>query len=190
MIRGRHQLTAATITTLQTWLPLTLRQAATDDDRDPDGITQPASWRRPTSRSISDWKLPLVVVTSTGTVEEPEADGDGDVFVTYELVVNPVVRSRDYEETADLASIYAAAIRACLEQHRTLGVAWVTDLRWVAETFEDEEPDQQRTVGEALLVFHVDVGPVHNRFEPPTEDGEDAPTVEETNVTVDHLEEE
>lgn len=191
MIRGRHHVVAAAQTTLQTYLPATLAAVATDFDWEPTDVPAVKSWRLPSMRELrgGDPGMPLIVTTSTGLVEQPEADGDGLVSGVYDLLVNPVVRGSDYENTATLISFYAAAIRACLEQHRSLDVDWVTDLYVVGESFDEGEDDKQRLLAEALVVAHVHVEGIHNRNEVPTdEDGEF--TVEETNVTVDHMEEE
>lgn len=186
-IRGRHSLMAAALTTLQAWLPATLVQAAADAGADP--VPTVKTWTRPTTQAMPDHRqLPMVLVTSTGTLDQPEVDGEGDVSVTYDLIVNPVVRADGFDQVADRISLYAAAIRACLEQHRTLGVDWVSDLEWVGESYGEEVVEASRTLAEALVTFHVNVSPVHNRNDVPTED--DAPTVETTNVTVDYLEEE
>lgn len=190
MIRGRHQVVAAGQATLQTYLPATLAAAATDFGWDPADVPAVKSWRMPSMREMrgGDPATPLIVITSTGWVEEPEVDNDGDAHAVYDLLVNPNVRGSDYEHTATVTSIYAAAIRTCLEQHRSLGVDWVTDLKVVAESFDEGEDDKQRLLAEALIVAHVHVGPIHNRHDVPGED--DAPTVLTTDVTVDYLEEE
>jgi hypothetical protein len=190
-IRGRHHLTRAATATLQTHLPATLRQAASDGDFVLDENHHlPKTWRRPTAKEIIEPLLPVIITTSTGIVEQPEVDGDGDVSATFDLVVNAIVRGDSFDQTADLISLYAAAIAACLEQHRTLGVDWVSDLNWVDLVWGDEDPDQRRLLAEALVVFHVNVAPVHNRHDRPTDDPDDPLLVETTNVTVDTLEEE
>lgn len=194
MIRGRHQLVAAAVDTLQTWLPVTLLAAADDfgwDVEDPTVLAKLTvrGWRQPTDREMFDPAIPLIVTTSTGTVDTPEFTGHGPVHAVYDLTVNPVVRGASFEDTADLVSIYAAAVRACLEQHRSLGVGWVSDLWWVAETFDAPEPDRQRIYAEALVTFHVVVEAVHDRNDRPTVDGWQTPyTVLTTDVTLDHME--
>lgn len=196
MIRGRHQLVAAAITTLQTHLQLTIMQAARDfgwdtDDADVARLLTIKGWRQPSTREMFDPAIPLIVTTSSGWVGDPEIEGDGTVSAVYDLIVNPVVRGADFEQTADVISIVAAGVRTCLEQHRSLGVGWVSDLAVVSEFFDELEADKQRVLAEALITFHVAVCSIHDRNDRPDPDGgwTDAPTVLTTDVSLDHLEE-
>ena len=153
---------------LTTWLPYYLAEAARQDGleagepypaepRTIETFTRPDTWM--------EHQLPAVIVVSPGTDGEADTDGRGRVSAWWRLGVWAVVGASDQDATRRLAHRYAAAIRACLVSHRTLGGV-AERLTYRGERYDEAATDQARTltmVGVEFRVRMVDIagqGPV------------------------------
>lgn len=122
MLSGRNEAVRAVEVDLQLWLDWTLYQVCPPPGLSAGWLPSPASWKRPVTDSIpADGHLPLVTVTCPSALDRTSRD-DGQVDGTYTVVVNALVRGRDWESTADLIGGYGTAIRALLERNSVVDV--------------------------------------------------------------------
>lgn len=105
-------------------------------------------------------QLPALIAITTGTDQPPSRSGDGVYRGPWQLAVAVVVSAPDPEAVRLITSVYGAAIRACLLQHRTLEGA-IEGLDYVSETYDDETiagaATASRTLGVVRLVFRPDI---------------------------------
>jgi len=177
------------------WLPYFLAEVARQDGHQA-GEPWPATPRTIETYTRNDamWaevQLPAVVIYSPGTVDTPERDGRGRWSAWWRLIVGAVVGASTQDHTRRLAHRYAAAIRALMVSHPTIG--GVADrLAWVGESYGEFPTDQARTLTDVAVEFRVhmsDVASVGPRELPtPHPDPHDpwpgAPTVITPNVAV------
>lgn len=107
-------------------------------------------------RKWPDEQMPVGVVLSPGLAEEPLRDGDGKYRAKWHVGVAVVVKGRKRSETAETAKLYAAAVRAAVLQHPSLG-GFAQGVTWKDESYTDLPMETERTLGSAQLVFEVEV---------------------------------
>lgn len=164
---GIHELRAAVTDVLQAWLPVALVDVARQTGVDETTVPFPRSWRRVASwDNVPEDQQPVVYVTSTGTVGENTRRSAGMTDATWRLAVLSAVRGKDYDQTAERASVYAAAIRAVLSQHRP-DVEGLSQLKWVGESYDVLSTASQRTWAGALTEFDCQVDPSVRQASPP-----------------------
>ena len=142
---------------LTRWLPHYLAEAARQDGLAP-GDPYPAEPRTiETFTRFDTWaehQLPAVIVVSSGTVGDVDRDGRGRLSAWWRLGVWAVCGAADQDSTRTLAHRYAAAIRACLVSHPTLGGA-AERLTYVGEEYAELPTDQARTLTAAGVEVRV-----------------------------------
>lgn len=157
----RGQLDHAVLNTLRTWAPAYLAAIAAQEHTALGSRPLPPikSWAAVgRADEAPELEPPYVLVTSAGTSQDPEMDGDGiyagwfAVAFTIEVEVNSPEQARaNY-----VVGLYVAALRAALVQQGSLG-GIASALRWVRESYEElgvSEPDQtaRAAAGAAFLV--------------------------------------
>jgi hypothetical protein len=183
--------------TLARWLPYYLDQVNRELPTARTRLPVPREWRQPLTRAgIPRLDLaPLVVVTTTG-VTEVERNAE-DVDGAFEVYVDCIVQGSDYDDTAELVAVYAAAVRVALDQHPALGIGegddyeagFASDTRFVSDEPPTIDEAQQKTFGEAVARFEVWVAAIHALYgptEPPAPPYVDftIPTVLTTDVDI------
>lgn len=152
-----HQLRSAATDVLQAWLPAALVDVARQTGIDETTVPFPRSWVRVASwDNVREDQQPVVYVTSTGTVGEVDRRAGGVADATWRLAVLAAVRGSDYDQTAERASIYGAAIRNVLTQHRPY-IEGLSSIRWVGDSYDVYASTSQRTWAGALVEFDCDV---------------------------------
>lgn len=133
-------------------------------------------------------QLPAAVVVVPGLIEEPKRRGR-TWEARWALGIGIVAASTTREATQDLVSRYAAAVRALVLQHPSLG-GMASGLAWLGERYDELPTEDQRTIGAGQLMFAVTVEHVTSADGPrdvpadPLADPGDWPQVESTLVTV------
>lgn len=167
-----HQLRTAALDVLRDWLPAALVDVARQTGVDPQTVPFPRSWRRVASwDSVPEDQQPVVFATSPGLVGTTQRRAEGGAWqATWRIPILAAVRGKDYEQTAERVSVYAAAIRTVLIQ-QPLPVAGAKALQWVGETYDVLPTQHQRTWAGALVEFDAEISTVATtaprRQEPP-----------------------
>ena len=149
--------------TIETWQDTYLGELARQHARDPDALPAIRSWN--VSAEFSDFpaaQLPSAIVVAPGTAAvERRASG---YEATWTLGIAVVVSAATEADTDRLAKLYAAAIRAAIVQHGSLG-GIAESTQWTGERFDDVAPDPadaERTLVAAQVTFAVTVADVIN----------------------------
>lgn len=98
-------------------------------------------------------QIPSCVVTAPGTVETPTRYSNA-YSAPWGVGVGCVVSGRDAENTWELIGLYAAAIRAIVVQHKSLG-GFASDTYWVGERYDELTSSDQRTIMAGVSQFNV-----------------------------------
>lgn len=155
-----HQLRAAAVDRLQTWIEAALVDVARQTGVDETVVPFPKSWRRVASwDGVPDDQQPVVFATSPGTVGEPPRRERGRWSATWEVPILAAVRGQDYDQTQQFASVYAAAMRTVLIQQPP-AVDGLHSWWWTGETLDALPTEQQRTWAGALVTFTATVDDV------------------------------
>jgi hypothetical protein len=115
-----------------------------------------------TSSEFDKWpedSLPIYLVLCVGLAGQPMRNGDSSWEARWGVGVGAVVSDVDPVLGSSLASrklaqAHAAAIRATLLQHKSLG-GFAENVVWVDETYGDLPFDDQRTLGAGRVTFEV-----------------------------------
>lgn len=164
-IKTGTDLRRAALATLQLWMPTYIAEIARQAGLVPPGIpglAAIASWQVVANfDELPDSNLPCLMVTSPGVAGKPVRHGSGLTDVIWGLDVYVVISGQDWGDTADKVGYYAAAARAALAQHGSLGglAEWT---RWEGESYGRIPQRQSRTLGGALVMFHSCVRSVLN----------------------------
>lgn len=166
------QVGAAVTATLKAWFPAYLAELERQEDIEPGTLKAPVpAAYKTTSVDMENWPsnhLPGVIVFSPGTFDTPERAGDGSHQALFEVGVGVVVKGRDEDNAEYLAGIYAAAARAALVQHGSLG-GFASGIEWLGERTDVIEDDSERTLRAAVIALVVDVPNVVDAFAGPLE---------------------
>lgn len=169
---------AAMRATLELWQDTYLGELARQQGRDPHALPAIRSWN--TAAEFSDFpeaQLPSAIVVAPGTASvERRATG---YAAAWAVGVAVVVSAATEADTDLLAKLYAAAVRAAVVQHGSLG-GLAEHTAWESERFDDvilEPPDAERTLVAAQVRFVVTVAdvtdPAGGLLEPPPGAGRD-----------------
>lgn len=188
-----HQLRRAAISRLQQWIEAALVDVARQTGVDEHAIQFPRSWRRLASwDGVPEDQQPVVFATSPSTTGVSGAGpnvtrmNDGRWSCQWEVPILAAVRGQDYEQTAELVSVYAAAIRTVLIQHPP-DIDGLHSWWWAGETYDALPAEQQRSWAGALVTFTADVDDVtveRGRRDQPPDDPFAEPTTRDQ--VVDH----
>lgn len=173
VIKSGSALEETAIAFLKDRLPEYLAEIERQTGRPQEQLPMIRSWT--TRNEFVKWpeeQLPAMVVVSPGTNGVPKKAGDGKVRATYALGLAVVCSAKDGEATSKLARDYAAAIRACVEQHPDLGGVAEGSL-WTGERFDDIPQEQDRNLSSGQVGFMVEVRDVVDASQGLTDKPED-----------------
>jgi hypothetical protein len=160
-------------------------------------LPRPRGWAL--GPSFDKWpedQLPGVLVSSQGTLQPPQRDGDGVYRVRWAMEPGIVCSARTQNESHALAMLYGAAIFDLLIQRPSLD-GHAAGTVWLGETYDDLGYDDSRSLYAVKERFAVDVENVAWGNAGPTTPDEpldpddtqpwpDWPTVETYDVDVVH----
>jgi hypothetical protein len=186
----------AAIDTLKAWMPAYIAELERQAGRDARSLPMIKSWVLRPEFEVwpEDLKTPAIVAVSPGLAEPPTKNGDGSYDAVWSLGVGVVTETATEASTRELARVYAAAIRGCILQRRSLGAGRIAD--WVDESYDEDIPaEKARTLACAMNVFTVQMdnvvlvgeGPRGDPPEDPYADPGDWPEVQTTHVEIERL---
>ncbi len=143
---------------LRQWFPTYLAELSRSDDRYGGDLPLFRSYvsllDMPDGRYVED-QMPSCVVVAPGLLEQPTKHR-GVYIARWAVNVGAVISGQDRENTFDLTELYAAAIRAAVVQHPSLG-GFATATDWLGERYDDIPNVMQRTLGAGTVQFSVEV---------------------------------
>lgn len=156
-----HDVERAVRATIERWQDTYLGELGRQQARDADALPSIRSWN--VTAAFSDFpeaQLPSAIVVAPGTASVTRR-GTG-YEASWAVGVAVVVSAATEADTDQLAKLYAAAVRAMIVQHGTLGGLAEATV-WESERFDDvllEPPDAERTIVAAQVAFAVTVADV------------------------------
>lgn len=143
---------------LKLWMYTYLAEVGRGDGRAGQDLPRPRSWV--SSLDLQDGKfsedqMPSCVIVAPGMVEEPRKQG-GLYICRWAVAVGFVVSGQDRENTFDLSELYAAAGRAAVLQHPSLG-GFASGTDWIGERYDDIPNEMQRTLASGTVQFVVEI---------------------------------
>jgi hypothetical protein len=122
-----------------------------------------------TAADFETWpedQLPCLLLVSPGLAEAPMADGAGSYRVKFSLGLAVIVSAATMDETAALAKLYVAAMRAAILQHPSLE-GFASGVEWLDETYDDLPSVDTRSLGAGQCIFAVEVDGFARRWNGP-----------------------
>jgi hypothetical protein len=104
---------------------------------------------------FSEDQTPACLVVAPGTVELPEKWSE-KYLARWAVGVGCVVSGQDEANTYELISLYAAAVRAMIVQHKSLG-GFAENTVWASERYDELATSDLRTIAAGTVQFYVDV---------------------------------
>jgi hypothetical protein len=155
VVTGR-EVSQAVVTTVETWIEVYLREIERQHTLSYELPVFASYNTRPEQERWVEEQLPALIVVVPGLADAPRKDGDGVINAPWR--VHPVVFSLgpDKATTDTNSKLYAAAVRAILLQHASLG-GFSDGLVWEGEDYDIGPPQGGRTIGSAVLNFVVHV---------------------------------
>jgi hypothetical protein len=186
------------IDTLRDWFPTYLRELELQLDMTAGLLPAPKSYSK---ADEFEWEtgqqLPAAIVISPGLAGHPLMDGERKYRATWTVAVGVIVSADTQEHTNELAKIYAAAVRAIVLQHGSLGEK-AGGSEWIDEGYDDLPPDANRSMAAATMTFEIEVEDVIDRQggpaypiqpNPESQPGSEWPLVETAEATLEIAEE-
>lgn len=143
--------------------------------------------------SFPEDKMPMCVVVSPGLADPPTREGDGTYSADWAIGVGFAAQAKDADSSHAMATIYAAAGRALLLQHTSLGGV-AHGIEWIDESYDDLVTEENRTIRAAYNIYRVSIwdvvkkgaGPVAPTTPPDPENlpGSNWPTAETIEIAV------
>ena len=167
LVSGRDVELAA-MALLKRWAGTYLAEAERQHGYAPASLPRIRGWA--TAHDFEKWpedQLPCILLVSPGLADEPMADGGGVYRVKFSLGIAAIVSARTMSETAALAKLYCAAMRACVLQHQSLE-GFAAGVEWLDETYDDLESIDTRSLGAGQAIFSVTVDGFARRWNGPT----------------------
>lgn len=132
-------------------------------------------------------QVPACVVIAPGTAETP-VQRTKQYQVEWAVGIGCVVSGQDDENTYELMTLYAAAVRMLMVQHPSLG-GFASGVTWVSERYDALPSLDERSLGAAVMQFNVGVDKVTDPTQGPVEPSVDPtqppgvwPTVETSHI--------
>lgn len=159
-------------------------------------IQKPRSYVRSADvNKMPEDQLPSIVIVCPGLAERPLMEGDGKYRARFSLGLACITTGRNRKVTNRVSKMYAAAARAAVLQHGSLGRDEVMGVDWQDESYDDLPFDDVRTLGIATVLFRVEVRGVLDTgggLPEPPDDPEDPPEgyppTEEVIIAIDQQE--
>ena len=161
-VYGGHSVQEAFYTTLQTWFPTYI--AEFNRALGTDALAVPFEYRhRPDYRTHPRNAKAAVLVTVPGTAGQPEIYQSNVRAHFHVDVMVYLYGTTDWQETEALTQAYAACIRTCIVQNRSLGGLAESTI-WMGEEYLEGEHSSGRTTGVSHIRFLVTVANVMNIY--------------------------
>jgi hypothetical protein len=166
-IVDKTQITGALQALIEKWLPTYLRELETTRGLPAGCLEDIRSWRTAADQSdFPEDSLPAATIVCPG-LHRPPTRESGVYVAHWSCAVGIRVSAIDPPATENLVGWYAAAIRALVLQHKSLG-GLARTVEWVDEGYRGIPVDQSRTHGLGRVNFVVQVpGAVNDRMGPP-----------------------
>lgn len=134
----------------------------------PGALKPVTTWEQiPTLEALSSARYPVGAVTSPGLTSRPTRTTKRRHDATWRISVGVWDRGVSYQDTASRVRRWAAAVRATLLDHRTLG-GIADGLWWAGEEYrQNPTREAARTLGGCAVSFDVDVSDVVDLTAPP-----------------------
>jgi hypothetical protein len=192
MIKTGWDVEKQVIDHLEEWMTTYLAEVERQQEIDPQSLPPVRSWITSNEfRKMPEEQTPVGVVVSPGITDDPVKDGEGSYRAKWMVGIAIVIKGRTKTEVAEVAKLYAAAVRGAMLQHRSLG-GFARGVEWKDESYSDVPSKDQRTLGSAQCIFEIEVPDTINVFaglvakpDDPYEDPGDWPEVEDASVTVE-----
>jgi hypothetical protein len=182
IVTGRDVELAA-LTFLKRWAGTYLAECERQRAMTPGALPRIRSWT--TAPDFETWpedQLPCVLLVSPGLADAPLPDGAGVYRAKFTLGVAVIVSTARMDETARLAKLYVAAMRAAILQHQSLE-GFASGIEWLDENYDDLPSIDDRSLGAGQAIFAVQVDGFARRWngpktpqDPPDPDTDPLPT--------------
>lgn len=161
-VYGGHTVQEAFYNTLQTWLPTYI--AEFNRALGSEVLVIPFEYRhRPEYRTLPKNSSAAILVTVPGTAGQPEIFQNNVRAHFHVDVMVYIYGSTDWQETEALTQAYAACLRTCMVQNRSLGGIAETTI-WLGEEYLEGEHSSTRTTGVSHIRFLVTIANVMNIY--------------------------
>lgn len=147
---------------IKLWLPTYLTQTERERQLGQGWLARPKTYANVLDdATFLDHVLPAVLVTTSGTVGDPERVGGGLYNVWWHFAVTVILRGPDTEGSRKAASLYGATLRRLLLQKSSLrdanGVAFAGGMEWNSEVVlpVDDTTDKGRNLACAIGDYNV-----------------------------------
>lgn len=174
IVTGRDVELAA-LAMLKRWASTYLAEAERQTGRPAGSLPRVRTWT--TAPEFEKWpedQLPCVLLISPGLAEPPKPDGGGTYRAQFSLGLACVVSTAHMDDTADLAKLYCAVLRACLLQHQSLE-GFAAGVTWLDENYDDLPSIDTRSLGAGQAIFAVEVDGISTRWNGPVSPDSDPP---------------
>jgi hypothetical protein len=162
-----HDLEHAVEDTLKEWFPTYLAEVILQAEITDLVLPSPRSYEHRVEMSnFPEDQLPQCIIVSPGMASAPMSEGDGAYRAFWKILIGIVNSAKDKESTARNSKLYAAAVRAIVLQHRSLG-GFTTGMVWDGESYEDGPVEAERTLAVCTLEFTFEVERVASEFDGP-----------------------
>lgn len=174
IVTGRDVELAA-LKLLKRWSGTYLAEAERQREREPKSLPRIRGWTvAPDFEKWPEDQLPCVLLVCPGLAEQPMPNGGGVYRAKYALGLAVIVSAATMSDTAELAKLYVACMRAALLQHSSLeGFAIGVD--WLDENYDDLPSDDDRSLGAGQAVFAVELDAFARRWNGPVTPSEPPP---------------
>jgi hypothetical protein len=161
-VYGGHTVQEAFYNTLQTWLPTYI--AEFNRALGSEVLVIPFEYRhRPEYRTLPKNSSAAILVTVPGTAGQPEIFQNNVRAHFHVDVMVYIYGSTNWQETEALTQAYAACLRTCMVQNRSLGGIAETTI-WLGEEYLEGEHSSTRTTGVSHIRFLVTIANVMNIY--------------------------
>jgi hypothetical protein len=150
---------AAVEATIKMWMPTYLAEVAHQAGRARDDLKSFVTYLPMTDLMWwNDTGVPACLIVAPGTIEEPRRRSPA-YDAAWSVTVTAIVSAPDTRATYALAGIYAAALRALILQHPSLG-GFASSVNWISERYDPLEAQASRSLGAGSVQFAVYVDDV------------------------------
>jgi hypothetical protein len=162
----------AVLTFLKRWSGTYIAECERQRGRPPGSLPRIRGWT--VASEFEKWpedQLPCVLLVSPGLAEAPTPDGGGFFRAKFTLGLAVIVSTATANDTADLAKLYCAAMRAAILQHQSLE-GFARGIEWLDENYDDLPSVDTRSLGAGQAIFAVEIDGFARRWNGPTTPGE------------------
>jgi hypothetical protein len=174
IVTGRDVELAA-LRMLKRWSSTYLAEAERQTGRTVGSLPRVRAWT--TAPDFEKWpedQLPCVLLISPGLAEPPNVRGTGNYRARFSLGIAVIVSAARMDDTAALAKLYCATLRACLLQHQSLE-GFAAGVTWLDENYDDLPSIDDRSLGAGQAIFAVEVDGISTRWNGPTSPDSEPP---------------